>query len=91
METGGDVVDIVRRTQTVLEAAGAERLPVLEQSSGQSCHFPSLTFNVGQGATLSSAMVVAPAAQFPPSTLQSPSLSVSNTPMEGLVAAASPY
>eukprot|EP00961_Rhodomonas_salina_P016024 215661-Rhodomonas_salina.1 len=86
METGGDVVDIVRRTQTILETAGTKQLPVLEQSSGQSCHFPPLNGDFGQRATLSSA-VAPPAVQFPPSTFQSPSVSVSNTRKEGLVAA----
>eukprot|EP00288_Rhodomonas_lens_P011056 CAMPEP_0177750514 /NCGR_PEP_ID=MMETSP0484_2-20121128/33062_1 /TAXON_ID=354590 /ORGANISM="Rhodomonas lens, Strain RHODO" /LENGTH=518 /DNA_ID=CAMNT_0019265573 /DNA_START=176 /DNA_END=1727 /DNA_ORIENTATION=+ len=80
-------VDIVRRTQTILETAGAKQLPVLEQSSGQSCHFPPLNGDFGHRATLSSTIAVAPTSVQFPSSSQSPSLSVSNTRMEGLVPA----
>eukprot|EP00961_Rhodomonas_salina_P044337 595567-Rhodomonas_salina.1 len=89
MEAGGDVVDIVRRTQTAMERAGAKQQTVLEQSSGQSCHFPPLSIPAfGQSASISSSMAAAHASvQFPPSAFQPLSLPGSNTPMEGLVAA----
>lgn len=81
MEVGSDIVDIFKRTETALEAAGAEQLPELKQCSVQSCHFPPVR-HIG-----TSSRVAAAAVHFPPSALQSPAFKIHNSLMEGLIAA----